>query len=128
MRLILQYCRTCSSLVFIEIIGIVRETDWSHTGMRVETDGSLELQQTDVIIQIVSFFVLRVDFDLIKYNILQEWNPSLLDLADSSPEVLSFISHQPVVITEIDLEIVRSLSKIAMKVGCASKYSDPSQQ
>ena len=101
---------TCSNLVFIEIIGIVRQTDWSHTGVRVETDWSLELQQTDVIIQIAPFLVLRMDFDLIKYNILQKWKPSSLDLADSSPEVFSFITKQPVVVTEIDLEIARSLS------------------
>ena len=102
---------TCSNLVLIEVIRVDRQTDWSHTRVGRETDWSLELQQTDVIIQFVSLLVERMDFDLRKYDTNSGDSNSKLDLADGSPEVLRLSSHQPVVISEIDLEIVRRFSR-----------------
>ena len=65
-----SFCRnclfTCSNLVFIEITLTGWQTDWSNFGMRIETDGSFQLQKTNIIIQIVSLLVIRINFDLKK--------------------------------------------------------------
>ena len=75
--------------------------------MRIETDGSFQLQKTNIIIQIVSLLVIRINFDL-KKKYWIAFKLIIHDLTNSSSEVLSLVRLRPVMITEIHVEILSS--------------------
>ena len=88
---------TFSNLVFIQLTGAGRQTDWPNFGVSCETDWFLQLEQTNIIVQVGSMVIMRMYSDLKSHiSVIKPPPPSdktsltaRLKLSASSPRIQS---------------------------------------
>ena len=103
---------TFSHLILIQITGTGRQTDWPNFGMSSETNWALQLEKTNIIVQVVSLLIVRMYSDLKSHiSVIILPATTRLDLAHGSPEVVRLVASHPVVIAEVDLKVGSSFPR-----------------